>query len=155
MFDVTVGCKLWRPLVERHATQAERLSSLIWRKLHAQLRSSVLRCTLRYPFTRRLGRLSHCFFGTWLGSAGSVVRSDGTARITSSDDQCSVAILADMKPTRLTGLQWSSNGMDLALSNGDGSLSLWDCRTWCVPTFLKRFARRVHMCGLPGGVVVL
>lgn len=77
----------------------------------------------------------------------AVALSDGTVRvgdILGDSGQTVVLRREDGTQTHLTGLTWSGDGLLLASCAGDGSVTLWDARTWTARAVLRGHSRPVY-----------
>ena len=90
------------------------------------------------------------------GSGSSVLAvalSDGTVRvgdILREGEQA--AVLRGTSNTHLTGLAWSTDGTFLVSCGGNGSVTVWDTRTWTVRSVLYGHSRAVYGAAFhPGG----
>lgn len=90
------------------------------------------------------------------GSGSSVLAvalSDGTIRVGDvlrEGEQA--AVLRGTSNTHLTSLAWSADGTILASCGGNGSVTVWDTRTWTVRSVLSGHSRPVYGAAFhPGG----
>lgn len=78
-------------------------------------------------------------------TALAVALSDGTVRIgdiLGTDGQ--TAVLKGSSKAHLTSLAWSADGAILASCGGDGTVTVWDARTWTVRAVLSGHSRPVY-----------
>lgn len=78
-------------------------------------------------------------------TALAVALSDGTVRIgdiLGTDGQ--TAVLKGNSNTHLTSLAWSGDGAILASCGGDGTVTVWDARTWTVRAVMSGHSRPVY-----------
>lgn len=82
------------------------------------------------------------------GSGSSVLAvalSDGTVRVGDVlQDGEQTVVLQGTSNTHLTGLAWSNDGTILASCAGNGSVTVWDTRTWTVRSVLSGHSRPVY-----------
>lgn len=75
----------------------------------------------------------------------AVALSDGTVRVgdvLNEDGQ--LTVLRGASDTHLTGLAWSHDGSILASCGGNGTVTVWDTRTWTVQSVLSGHSRPVY-----------
>lgn len=79
-------------------------------------------------------------------SAVAVALSDGTVRVGDIlGDRGETAVLSqEGANTHLTGLAWSDDGMVLVACGGNGTVTVWDARTWTVRSVLCGHSRPVY-----------
>lgn len=82
------------------------------------------------------------------GSGSSVLAvalSDGTVRVGDVlGDGEQAAVLRGASNTHLTSLAWSLDGMTLVSCGGNGTVTVWDTRTWTVRSVLAGHSRPVY-----------
>lgn len=77
----------------------------------------------------------------------AVALSDGTVRvgdILGGSKQTPALRREGGADTHLTGLTWSEDGLALASCGGDGTVTVWDARTWTLRAVLRGHSRPVY-----------
>ncbi|CAM9576501.1 unnamed protein product [Choristocarpus tenellus] len=91
-------------------------------------------------------------FDTKIGKGGmlAIALSDGTVRV--DDLRCGgissttehQVVLQAASETHLTGLCWSADGNSMVSCAGDGTINIWDVRTWMTRAVLHGHTRPVY-----------